>query len=66
MGFKCYKGECVPGNIARACAWISLSAEPGDGRARKSPDIIRDSMTPDQASEAATLILELDAMIDNC
>ncbi len=55
----------MPWNIARAYAWISLSAEQGDRRARKTLSIIRDSMTPDQAGEAEALIRELDAMIDN-
>ncbi len=65
MGFKYDKGEGVPGDIVRAHAWISLSAEQGDGRARKSRSIIRDSLTPDQVGEAEALIRELDAMIDN-
>lgn len=65
MGFKYYMGEGVPRNIVRAYAWINLSAEQGDRRAGKSLSIIRDSMTPDQAGEAETLIRELNAMIDN-
>ncbi|MCY3877243.1 MAG: hypothetical protein OXF88_23500 [Rhodobacteraceae bacterium] len=42
-----------------------LSAEQGDGRARKSSSIIRDSMTPVQVGEAGALIRELDTMTGN-
>ena len=55
LGLMYAKGEGVPQNYIQAHMWLNLAGARGNEKARKTRDIVKDKMTPEQIAEAQRL-----------
>ena len=55
LGLMYAKGKGVPQNYIQAHMWLNLAGARGNEDARKTRDIVKDKMTPEQVAEAQRL-----------
>ena len=59
LGYMYEKGEGAPQNLIKAYVWCSLASANGNGSAKKSLEILRSKMTPQQVAQAQNESAEL-------